>query len=181
MIGGPYCQSSLEPGLLSGAGQQLTPSERAELWKLFQAIGHVWENLLSSATDSANLKSSWLDFIEAKINFEPSYVAEYSNAVLCVNELIEEYGESHADDDIEVYRMLFLESEIPEGPPTTRLAHAKKYVIDEFIRVNVVASGFKSFGRPDNHGKNYKGYLGGSRYNIRPKVRAYVPELGEAE
>ena len=56
--------------------------------------------------------------------------------------------------------LLFLENDIPEGPPETRLAHAKKFVIDEFIRVNVVASGFKSFAAPDNNGKNYKGYLG---------------------
>ena len=174
MIGGEYCQSALQPGLLPREGPELTPYERNALWKIFQAIGRVWENLHPTALDSSNLKSSWLDFVEAKTDAEPSYVAEYSNAVLVVDELIDLHG------DDEAYRLFFLHNGIPDGPPVTRLAHAKKYVVDEFIRVNVVASGFKSFGAPDNNGKNYKGYLGGSRYNIRARVRHYEPEAPEA-
>jgi hypothetical protein len=95
--------------------------------------------------------------------------------VLCVDELIEEHGEDEA------FRLLFLENDIPNGPLATRLAHAKKYVIDEFIRVNVVVSGFKSFGGPGNHGKNYRGYLGGSRYNIHARVREYDPKSAGTE
>ena len=169
MIGGAFCKAELDPRLLPKEGQELTPYERGALWRLFQAIGRVWDNLHSSARDSANLKSSWLEFIEAKTRFEPSYVAEYSNAVLVVDELIELYGESNA------FKLLFLDNGIPEGPPTTRLAHAKKYVIDEFIRVNVVASGFRSFGPPGGRGRNYKGYIGGSRYNLKARVRHYEP------
>ena len=40
--------------------------------------------------------------------------------------------------------------------------------------MNVVASGFKSFG-----GRNYNGYIEGSRYNEKPRVRAYVPKGAE--
>ena len=180
MIGGEFCKfgedpkEDVQPGLFYPGGQTLTPYEREALWRIFQAIGRVWENLHPTATDSSNLKSSWLDFLEAKIGSEPSYVAEYSNAVSCVDELIDLHGEEDA------YRLLFLDNGIPDGPPTTRLAHAKKYVVDEFVRVNVVASGFKSFGAPDNNGKNYKGYLGGSRYNLRARVRHYEPESEEA-
>lgn len=174
-IGGAFCNASLAAGLLPGEGQQLTPRELAALWRIFQAIGQVWENLHPTALDSTNLKSSWLDFIEAKTKSAPSYIAEYSNAVLCVDEVIQEYGEEEA------FRRLFLDNGIPKGAPTTRLAHAKKYVIDEFIHVNIVASGFKSFGAPDNNGKNYKGYLGGSRYNLRARVRHYEPESEEAQ
>jgi len=159
-LGGKFCNAPLDPRLLTQPGQELTELERNKLWRIFQEIGLCWEDLFVKARDSANLKSSWLDFIEAKIHTEPTYAAEYSNAVSCVDELIEMYGESEA------FRRLFLENGIPNGPPATRLAHAKKYVIDEFVRVNVIASGFKSFG-----GKNYKGYLGGSRYNIRARVR----------
>ena len=56
----------------------------------------------------------------------------------------------------------------------TRLAHAKRYVINEFIIMQVMASGFKHFG-----GKNYAGYVKGSRYNEIPLVREYVPIAGE--
>ena len=119
MIGGEYCkfgsspEDNLQPGLLPSMGQKLTPYERASLWKIFQAIGLVWEDLHPTAKDSSNLKSAWLDFIQAKTDSEPSYVGEYSNAVLCVDELIEEHGEKEA------FRLLFLENGIPPGPPTT--------------------------------------------------------------
>ena len=173
MIGGKFCKKEIGPSLLNAAGQTLTQTEIDKLWKLFQAIGIFWKDLHPKKTDSSNLKSSWFDFLNAKTGSDPSYVAEYSNAVLCVDELIEVYGEAQA------YELLFVDHGIPDGPPQSRLAHAKKYVVDEFIRVNVVASGFKSFGGPDYHGINYKGYLGGSRYNLRARVKFYEPEAGE--
>lgn len=160
LIGGEFCKAALDPRLLEQAGQQLTKDERDKLWRIFQEIGLCWNDLFYLATDSMNLKSSWLEFIEAKTTSQPTYVAEYSNAVSVVDELIEIYGEKDA------FEKLFLSNGIPNGPPMTRLAHAKKYVVDEFIGVNIVASGFKSFG-----GKNYRGYIGGSRYNLQARVR----------
>lgn len=168
LIGSDYCKAHLDPRLLVSQGQPLTPYERNRLWEIFQQIGLCWKNLYYKNKDSSNLKSSWLEFIEAKTSNDPSYAGEYSNAVLVVDELIEMYGKEKA------YQHLFLRNGIPDGPPTTRLAHAKRYVIDEFIRVNIIASGFKSFG-----GKNYKGYVGGSRYNIRARVRDYKPKGGK--
>lgn len=165
MIGGEYCYDELDPQLIPQEQQELTQYERDRLWRLFQKIGLCWDDLYYKSTDSSNLRSSWLEFIEAKTKHEPTYIAEYSNAVHCVDELVEIYGEDTA------YTLLFLANGIPEGPPITRLAHAKRYVVDEFIRVNIVASGFRSFG-----GENYKGYIGGSRYNLEPRVRAYRPE-----
>ena len=163
MIGGPFSHQEIGASLLPREGQNLTQIERDKLWRIFQQIGYFWDDLHSSAKDSANLKSTWLEFIEAKTTCEPTYVAEYSNAASVVDELIELYGEKKA------FALLFQNNGIPKNPPRpplTRLEHAKKYVVDEFIRVNVVASGFKSFGC-----KNYSGYLGGSRYNLKPRVR----------
>lgn len=184
IIGGEFCNAELEPQLLPVLGQKLTPAELKGLWKLFQAIGYVWKDTSPFHKDSSTLKSSWLEFIEAKTETDPSYTAEYSNAVLVVEELKEIYKSK-------AYKVLFLEYKIPiinvSNDPKkpkmmplllTRIAHAKKLVVDEFIRVNVIASGFKSFGGEDYKGKNYKGYIGGSRYNLRPRVRAYNPEDG---
>lgn len=164
-IGGDYCRATINPTLLPALGQTLTPYEKKRLWEIFQQIGVCWKDLFYLAKDSANLKSSWLEFIVAKTGSDPSYTAEYSNAVIVIDELIELYGKQEA------YDRLFFKNHIPDEAPTTHIAHAKKYVIDEFIRVNVVASGFKSFG-----GKNYKGYIGGSRYNLKAKVRSYQPK-----
>jgi hypothetical protein len=162
-IGGEVCKAPLNAGLIAGEGHVLTDYERRALWRIFMEIGRCWDNVLN---DSDNLKSSWLEFIEAKTGSQPSYAAEYSNAVVVVDELIAQYGEKEA------FTRLFLRNGIPSGPPLTRLAHAKKYVVDEFIRVNIVAGGFRSFG-----GKNYNGYLGGSRYNELSAVRDYQPKI----
>lgn len=156
LIGGAFCQDPVDAALLTGEGQQITAAELEILWKLFVAIGQAWDDVRFEN----NLRSSWLEFIEAKTSASPSYAAEYSNAAAVVKELEQVHGEAN------VYTLLLFRNGIPPGPPVTRLAHAKKYVVDEFIRVNIVASGFKSFG-----GKNYNGYIAGSRYNRFPKVR----------
>lgn len=175
MIGGVHCHAEVGPRLLPREDQELTPREREQLWRIFQEIGRTWDDLREGGKDSSTLKSSWLEFVQAKTKYEPSYVAEYSNAVSVVDELIAMYG------DGEAFEKLFLDHHIPDGPPSTRLGHAKKYVVDEFIRVNAVASGFRSFGRPDHHGRNYKGYIGGSRYNLKAKVRAFVDPEGDGD
>jgi len=160
-IGGDFCKDPLDATLLPGDGQALTDAERECLWGLFQAIGNAWDDV----RNENNLRSSWLEFIEAKTTAAPSYAAEYSNAVGVVKELVEIHGAENA------YALLFFRSGVsPSEPPLTRLAHAKRYVVDEFIRVNIIASGFKAFG-----GRNYKGYIAGSRYNRFPKVRAEKP------
>jgi hypothetical protein len=140
------------------------------LWQLFQAIGRAWGDLHPAAQDASTLKSSWLEFIAAKTDTDPSYTAEYASAAMVVRELQDVYP-----DGDQAFEKLFFDNGIPPGPPTSRLAHAKKYVVDEFIRVNVVASGFRSFGPAGGRGRNYKGYIGGSRYNLRARVRNYEP------
>jgi hypothetical protein len=169
MIGGPICYDTkgIGPGLLPGDGQVLTEDNRHFLWRIFVEIGKCWGNV---RWNSSNLKSSWLEMIEAKSAEPPSYTAEYINAIYVVRELIAIYGEEIA------FSRLFLSNNIPPGPPLTRLAHAKVFVVDEFITMQVMASGFKHFG-----GVNYAGYVKGSRYNLVPQVRAYTQALPGTE
>jgi hypothetical protein len=161
MIGGIVCNETVDSGMIVGDGQLL--SHREFLWRVFVKIGETWRNV---RYESSNLKSSWLEMLAAKSGVAPSYTAEYVNAVRVVQELIDMYGD-------DAFRKLFLDNHIPPGPPVTRLAHAKKYVINEFIIMQVMASGFKHFG-----GKNYAGYVKGSRYNEIPLVREYRPITG---
>jgi hypothetical protein len=168
----PRCFSTLDSGLLVGEGQTLTKYERDALWRLFVYIGRCWKNV---SKDSIGLKSSWLEFITAKTEIAPSYTAEYSNAVLVIDELIAHYGEADAFD------RLFFQNGIPSPapPPRTALAHAKQYVVDEFIRVQIVASGFRGYGGGQK-GKNYNGFVRGSRYNWTERTRSFKPPKKES-
>ncbi len=165
-VGGASWLAPLQPDLLPGEVRKLTVPEETALWRLFVQIGMNWRNVDKDDLGSTRLKSSWLEFIDCKTTVAPSYVAEYTNAIAVIDELIVMYGETDA------YRFLFFGSGVSEGPPRTRLAHAKKFVVDEFIRVQVVASGFRGFFNVwKNRGKNYNGFLRGSRYNWTERVR----------
>ena len=175
MIGGIACndlmkEANLKPGeLIPAEGRKLTKTEYDILWHLFQKIGKIWSNVYN---DGANLKSSWLEMLEAKTSSDPDYTGEYTNAAYVLQELIEMYGDDNA------FNLLFFGHGIPEEAPKTRLSHAKYYVVDEFIRMQVLAGGFKHFGGDSDRipQKNYKGYIKGSRYNRQSIVRTYSPE-----
>ena len=169
-----YCKTEVPADLLPGDIQQLTAREMDVLWRLFQEIGRTWA---CTRSDCMNIRSDWLEFIHAKTNVAPSYTGEYSNAVSCVSELILLYGEKeafrkllldHGMPDPDTFRKLLLDPKLPgsKAPPLTRLAHCKVYVVNEFIRVQVAKEGFKFW-----HGSNYKGYIGGSRFNRKPRAR----------
>lgn len=163
MIGGPLSRDVVPADLLDHEDTVLSAATTEGLWSIFIEIGQCWQNL---GDDSAGVRSSWLEFIHAKTTQPPSYVGEYSNAVAVMQELVELYGPG-------AFALLFLKSGVPEGPPTTRLAHAKRYVVDEFIRMQIVASGFRGFVKPPS--LNYNGFIRGSRFNERPRARMYEP------
>lgn len=180
MIGGKVCKQPLASPLLPAEPRKLTQAEVDGLWRIFAFIGRTWHNTVH---DSSGLKSSWLEFLTEKTMVRPSYVAEYVNALEVVEELVELYGEDDA------FQKLFLDNGLPPNPNPgygqppyaldNRLAHAKYYVVDEFIRVQVVAGGFKNFitpHQPDirpNNIVNYNGFIAGSRFNRVKPVRPY--------
>lgn len=164
MIGGTISKDAAPATLIDPEADSITSLTRESLWEIMVAIGHAWGNL---EDDSVAVRSSWLEFIRAKVEQPPSYAGEYQNAVAVLQELKGLYGD-------QAFHKLFFEAGIPPGPPVTRLAHAKHYVVDELIRMQVVASGFRGFARPSSF--NYKGFVGGSRYNRLPRVRRYEPE-----
>ena len=187
MIGGEICKQRLASQLLAAEPRKLTRAEIDGLWRIFVAIGTVWKNTVHN---SAGLKSSWLEFWTAKTMTQPSYVSEYVNALEVVAELIKIYGE------VEAFENLLLDNGRPldnNGMPLnkplckddipieldTRLAHAKHFVVDEFIRVQIVAGGFKNFIRPHEteirpeYVVNYNGFIAGSRFNRIKPVRPY--------
>ncbi|WP_064966239.1 hypothetical protein [Tenacibaculum ovolyticum] len=167
MIGGSVCNEQISASLIFAEGQKLTHKNKEVLWEIFEAIGEAWQNTIY---DSNNQKSSWLEMLKAKTNNAPNYTGEYVNAIYVLNELYAQYGKKHA------LNKLFFESGINNtAPPTTRLAHCKIFVVNEFIRMQVTAGGFKSWGDANGgeKAKNYHGFLAGTRYNRTPRVRAF--------
>jgi hypothetical protein len=163
MIGGPFSHGVVPATLLDHEDTELSSAIIDSLWSIFVEIGRCWDNL---DENSAGVRSSWLEFIHAKTMQPPSYIGEYCNAMSVVQELVELYGQG-------AFGLLFFKSGVPDGPPTTRLAHAKCYVVDEFIRMQIVASGFRGFIKPRSY--NYNGFIRGSRFNERPRARLYDP------
>ena len=157
------CNTPLLPQLLPERDEALTDEEHDLLWELYVAIGVNWE-----IADVANQRSSWEEFIREKTTQPPSFVAEYSNAAAVVREVTGLYGSEKG------FRMLFFKHGLSEGAPLTKLAHAKTFVIDEFMRIQMLLGGFKSFvAEEDKEVANYEGFMGGSRYNRRRTVRPY--------
>lgn len=168
-IGGSVCQEKLSASLIFAEGQQLTHQNKEALWELFEAIGENWSNTIYN---SNNQRSSWYEMLKAKTENAPNYTGEYVNAIYVLHELYALYGKKEA------FYKLFFESGIAhDEPPTTRLAHCKVFVVNEFIRMQITAGGFKSWGTKygGEQARNYHGFLGGTRYNRVSRVRAYDP------
>lgn len=174
-IGGRICAERLVAAPLAADPRALTSIEVASLWRIFVAIGRTWEN---TYRDSAGLKSSWLEFLTQKTVIRPSYVEEYLNAIAVVEELVSLYGEDDA------FNRLFLRNGLPVDKDgmlvlDSRLAHAKHFVVDEFIRVQIVAGGFRNFIQPEwpkiqpDYIVNYNGYIAGSRFSRIQPARTY--------
>ncbi|MEO0576570.1 MAG: hypothetical protein AAF004_13990 [Pseudomonadota bacterium] len=170
MIGGDHCYQPLAPSLLPTNPRPLAENEIESLWRIFAAIGDAWQN---TRNHSIGLRSTWLEFVNQRATTRPSYVIEYTNATVVLDELIALYGEQDA------FHKLFFANNIPDGPPVTALAHAKHYVVNEFMSVQVVAGGFRDFiapSAPDTQAAfsiNHRAYIAGSRYGRLPPVRVY--------
>jgi hypothetical protein len=163
--------------------QELSEQQTEQLWNIFTQIGEHWKDTHNA---SKNLRSSWLEMVKVKTTEQPSYYAEYVNAIAVMHELSEIYGEDEA------FEKIFFEYKIPTDPQTSKkldlstlISHCKYYVIDEFIRMQVLAGAFKHFGGESKQndtnetikvkGVNYKGFIKGSRYANHSLVRTYIP------
>jgi len=167
MIGGSVCNEQVSASLIFAEGQELTHENKEALWEIFEAIGETWQNTIYN---SNNQRSSWFEMLKAKTGNAPNYTGEYVNAIYVLNELYTQYGKKEA------FKKLFFESGVDNSaPPTTRLAHCKVFVVNEFIRMQITAGGFKSWGDANGgeQAKNYHGFLAGTRYNRTPRVRAF--------
>lgn len=127
------------------------------MWELFCQIGIFWQNL----SDPTPLQSDFLVFLQNRIELNPNYRNEYSNAMLVIDALKKEEGPDKA------YEILFTDPKGMEQPPTTRLARARQFVSNEFVALQLALGGFKDF----STATNYPGYFGGANIPGRPPYR----------
>ncbi|HEY1068128.1 MAG TPA: hypothetical protein VGE52_18540 [Pirellulales bacterium] len=160
---GDFAGDAVPARLFYSPPGKLTPEELERLWEVFVKIGERW----GARSDNALYqRSQWLEFVTLKCEEDPSYLAEYHNAIKVLDSL-----QTDGRTDWEV---VFVSHGIdPETPPTTRLGHFRVFVVVEFIKVWLASGGFRSYGAG-----NYNGYVSGSRFAV---VTAYrrVPPPGQ--
>ena len=160
-LGGELSREEVLPGLLPSETGKLRPEEVGRLWEVFEAIASTWGD---PDGEPRLQRSQWLEFLEVRTAEAPSYLEEYRSAIRVLDELRENHGD-------QAMKKLLFESGMKEGDAaTTRLAHLKMFVVDEFIRVWLASGGFKVYGAG-----NYNGYISGSRFAVRPAYRGLVP------
>ena len=152
----------LPPVLITDFVEPLTEAQVATLWALFVGIDTHWH--LDFAVDL--LRSRWLDMLEARRVEAPDYTAEYSNAAAVFGALVAALG---ADAAIAKFYGETKIQKIEEA--VTRLGHAKFFVGHDFIRCFMACGGFRGF---VPKGRNYSGFMGGSRFREWPPVRTGV-------
>lgn len=145
---------------------ELTDDLKSHLWTLLDQVGIKWE----FTRPSSGTRSSWHEFVTLRCEVRPSYLEEYRNALHVIDSLASVPGET---DPVGVLFNHQVPAKLGDG--STRLDHAKRFVVEEFIMIRIVAGGFREFGgkkRP----YNYNGFVRGTRYNRVMRVRAYQPE-----
>lgn len=145
--------------------------------RFFSAINQKWLLFCDDEGEASDhvlyrARSSWREFVRLRADPEHpwqgvSYIAEYENAIEVVARLKQAVSERAFD-------LLFaVGTSHAEAPPADAgvsvesLRHARHFVVDEFMSVMIVAGGFKSFG-----GRNYNGYMAGSRFNRTVSISA---------
>ncbi len=155
----PLWDEPLPPALLTEFDKPLSEEQIARLWALFAGIDTHWQ--LKFAVDL--LRSRWLDMLEARRAEPPDYTAEYINAATVFEALETALGMDAA------IRKFYGQTNVQKNDEAlTRLGHAKFFVGNDFIRCFIACGGFRGF---VPKGRNYTGFMGGSRFREWPPVR----------
>lgn len=110
-----------------------------------------------SAWEFSNMESypdSLTGILKIKTNEKPSYLEEYRNAALLIEEAKPRFNSKN-----EMFIHLLFNGRDQEDMIGTRLGRARQFVFDEIIRHIVANGGFRRFGFV-----NYKGYIGGGSF-----------------
>jgi hypothetical protein len=150
---------TLSIAILSPDNNSLSDSQIDALWSLFSSIVSFWD----LEFEVELLRSRWLDMLKARSSGDPDYRGEYVNAAEVFSALRGQLGEDGA------VAKIYQDTIVTEADQaTTRLKHAKFYVVNDFIRCFVANGGFRGF---VPKARNYTGFMGGSRFREWDPVR----------
>ena len=134
------------------------------MFELFTQIGIFWKNTpqqKDAATGKMidlDLKSEVYAFMMNRIELNSFYAMEYLNA----KEVLDEFKANASSVD-EAYAAFFTDPNGTQNPPKSRLSHARQYVSNELIALQLTLGGFAAFGA-----KNYPGFIGGAYIEGKP-------------
>lgn len=154
-----FWNEPLQPPMLTSPLAPLTEKQIASLWNIFRAIPVHWQ----IEFDVVLIRSRWLDMLEARCSGAPNFLPEYSNAAQVHDALIGKLGEAAA-----IARIFGATTITDSNQALTRIAHAKFYVVNDFIRCFIASGGFRAF---VPKARNHAGFMGGSRFREWPPVR----------
>lgn len=155
----PFWDEPLPSVQLENFDGPLSEEQVATLWDLFVGIDAHWQ--LDLRVDL--LRSRWLDMLEARRADPPDYTPEYINAAMVFGALMKTLGK-----DAAIAKFYGQTNVQKSDDALTRLGHAKFFVGNDFIRCFVACGGFRGF---VPKGRNYSGFMGGSRFREWPPVR----------
>ena len=147
------------PDITDDACYRLHPDDILELRDLFAAIHSQWGDSTNSLEDMA---SRWREFIDVKCEGRPSYQHRYEESASLLRQMRHDLGEK-------CYELVLLDPDViaeAKSNPETPIAQLRRFVVEEFIRVYAASGGFRTYG-----GKNYGGFVSGSRYRQSPPYR----------
>lgn len=154
----PYWEEVLPAEQLNSVEAPLDEDQVKALWRMFVAITEHWK--LEYAVNL--IKSRWLDMLQARRDGDPDYTAEYINAAAVFTALEDDLGPAAAA------KKMYGDTRVTEqGAATTRLEHAKFYVGNDFIKCFLACGGYRAL----TPGRNYTGFMGGSRYREWAPIR----------
>jgi hypothetical protein len=145
--------------MLPASDKPLTNDQLKTLWSVFKGITEYW----ALDFNVELIHRRWLDMIQARCSGDPDYSGEYVNAVNVYKALDKHFHRAGAL--VMIYEKTIVTD---DDKPSTRLEHAKRFVINDFIRCFIINGGYRGF---VPNALNYTGYMGGSRYQEWDPVR----------
>lgn len=144
---------------IDDSGHGLPPDDMSELWGLFAAIHEHWSESSAKVEDMA---SRWREFISVKCEGTVSYLQHYQESASLLRQIRRDLGKR-------CYEHVLFDADViaeTKSNPDLPISRLRRFVVEEFVRVYVASGGFRTYG-----GKNYGGFVSGSRYRQSPPYR----------